>query len=78
MASLPQTTSDGDADVYVDDLPPVEWLSAEEARALFDERARKIAGMSGEDFVRRWEAGEIEDADDSELMALVLMIPFSR
>lgn len=75
MASLPQTTPDGDPGVYDDALPPVEWLSAEEARALFDERAREDAGMSGEEFVRRWNAGEIHDWDP-ELAHLVLMLPF--
>lgn len=78
MASLPQTTPDGEPDVYDDGLPPVEWLSAEEARALFDERAREVVDMSGDEFVRRWEAGEFDADDRSDLMALVLMIPFSR
>jgi hypothetical protein len=34
-----------------------------------------MAGMSGEEFLRRWNAGEIEDWDP-ELTHLVMMIPF--
>ena len=78
MASFQQATRDDETDVCDGALPSVEWLTAEEARALFDERSHEITGMSGDEFVRRWEAGEIEANDRSGLMALVLMIPVSQ
>ncbi len=60
----------------------IEWLSDDEARAIFDEQARKVVGMSGEEFLRRYDAGEFDDIqDDSEhlvFMSLVLSIPFGR
>lgn len=57
-------------------------LSAEEKRMVFDREARRIAHMSGEEFLARFDAGEI-DADDStpegrELAYLILLIPFGR
>ncbi|HET8522634.1 MAG TPA: hypothetical protein VFL82_05325 [Thermomicrobiales bacterium] len=39
-------------------LPPIQWLTEEEANAYFDESAREMLGMSGEEFIRRWNAGE--------------------
>ncbi len=53
----------------------VVWLSPEEARAAFDARSRELAGMSGDEFVRKWNAGEITDWDP-ELAVLVMMLPF--
>jgi hypothetical protein len=60
------------------DLPEVELLTQDEGRALFDARAREWLGMSGDEFIRAWEAGEIEDADRSDVMVLVLMMPMTR
>lgn len=56
----------------------VVWLSPEEGRRMFDEQARSRLGISGDEFIRQWEAGEIENPDRSEVMARVLMIPFTR
>lgn len=60
----------------------IQWLSAEEARAIFDEKAREAMGMSGEEFLRRYDAGEFADyPDDWEHMAftrLVMLISWGR
>ena len=59
-------------------------LPPEEARALFDRQARRLAGMSGEEFLRRWNAGEYNgqnldlDQETREIAALVMLIPFGR
>jgi hypothetical protein len=66
-------TPDGDIT-----LPPIVELSEEEGRALFDEQARKYMGMSGDEFLRKWDAGEIEDPDRSEVWTVVFLIPFVR
>lgn len=46
-------------------LPRVHHLTREEAHSLFDENAQYYLGISGEEFKRRWDAGEYEHNDDS-------------
>ncbi|HUG16928.1 MAG TPA: hypothetical protein VMM78_18110 [Thermomicrobiales bacterium] len=58
------------------ELPEIVELTPEEGRQLFDERARELVGMSGEEFLRKWDASEIEDPDRSHIVRLVMMIPF--
>ena len=60
-----------------DDIHVIE-LSREEGIAMFDRQARERLGMSGEEFLQKWEAGEIEDPDRNDVMMLVMMIPFTR
>lgn len=58
-----------------------EWLSPEEAKALFDKVARKEMGISGPEFLRRWDAGEWEGIDPDEVPGLVrlwTLMPFGR
>ena len=60
----------------------VRFLSREEGRAFFDEQARKLLGISGEEFLRRWDAGEYDDIfdepDHPEIMDLHMMEGFGR
>ena len=60
----------------------VQFISAAEARELFDYQARKLVGMSGEEFLRRWDEGEFRDLFDkrghAELTHLVMMMGFGR
>jgi len=71
--------SDPDSPYYV---PPVRHVTPEEGRALFDEEARASMGMSGEEFIRRYEAGEFDDviegSDHIKLIGLIMQIPFAR
>jgi hypothetical protein len=54
------------------ELPPMVWLTPEEARADFDRQAREIAGVSGDEFIRRLDAGEYDDTpDDAEHRDLI-------
>ncbi len=39
-------------------LPPVVEMNVEESRAFFDQKSRELLGMSGGEFLRRWNAGE--------------------
>jgi hypothetical protein len=59
-----------------------QLLSPEEGRAFFDEQARALVGLSGAEFLRRWDAGEFEaladDPDHPEILHLALLIPFGR
>lgn len=61
-------------------LPPIREVSDEEARVMFDRLARHYLSLSGDEFLRRWDAGEYaEDWDDRpEVRRLVMMIPFGR
>ena len=67
---------DATADEYT--WPPIVELSEAEGRALFERQARKYMGMSGDEFLRKWDAGEIEDPDRSDVWTVVFLIPFVR
>jgi len=62
----------------------VRWLSDDEAHAIFDAEARDVMGMSGEEFLRRYDAGEFDDHPDTsdkhdlDFWGLVFLIPFGR
>lgn len=58
-------------------------LSREEGHELFDYVAREIAGMSGPEFLARYDAGEFdklgEDTPEGfKLQYLIMLIPFGR
>lgn len=69
-------------DTTVDPLPGIDLLTPEEARALFDRRARQLLRISGEEFLRRWDAGEYrpvrDDVDGHKVGELFMMLPFAR
>lgn len=75
MATQPQYD-----DHESDDVHGVTYkeLSREEGRAMFDRNARDWLGMSGDEFIQKWEAGEIEDPDRTDVIMLALMIPLAR
>lgn len=58
------------------------YLSPEEGRRMFDAAARRIAGISGDEFIRRYDAGEEaeipDDAEHRNIIELGLMIRFGR
>ncbi len=55
----------------------VEWVSPEEAWTLFDASAQSSLGMSGKEFLRRWDAGEFrgieEDARGRAINDLIML-----
>ena len=55
-------------------------LTDEEGRALFDEEAQRLLGISGEEFVRRYDAGYYDDKPDmhEEVIQLYFMLPMFR
>lgn len=63
---------------------PSSILPADEAVAMFDREARRVTGMSGPEFLAKWNAGRHEDVDlcstreGRGLLDLVLLIPFGR
>ena len=48
-------------------LPPVVELRPEEAWADFDVQCRRRLGMSGEEFVRRLDAGDFDEIVDDPI-----------
>lgn len=61
----------------------VRQLTAEEGRELLDQHSRRYLGISGEEFIRRWDAGEYGDPDDRTknhhgVMELAMLLPFVR
>jgi hypothetical protein len=46
---------------------------------VFVQEARHWLGVSGEDFLRKWDAGEYaDDADDFAVQNVAILIPFVR
>ena len=46
---------------------------------MFDEEAQRLLGISGEEFVRRYDAGYYDDNfDTSEVIELYFMLPMFR
>lgn len=60
----------------------IKWLTEEEGHRLFDNKAQQLLGVSGNEFLRRWDAGEYDavadDPDHHEIMQLAALIPFGR
>jgi hypothetical protein len=62
---------------------PPTVLPPEESRALFDRKARALLGISGPEFLRRWDAGEYrglteETREERDIMRVAMLIPFGR
>ena len=56
-----------------------DWMmTPEETWAMFDRMARRYAGMSGEEFVRAWDAGEIENPDRPGIIDVAFMLPVAK
>ena len=61
----------------------IREITKEEGREMLDRQARKYLGISGDEFIERWDAGFYDDPDDRtkndpEVMALGMFIPFAR
>ena len=69
--------ADVSATVEAPQEPRPHALTREEARAVFNERAQRLLGLDGEEFRRRWEAGEL-DPDDDRVLRLVMLLPLGR
>jgi len=60
------------------DVSEVREATVEEGLALFDKRARALFGISGEEWLSRWDAGEYRESTDSKVITLAMLIPFAR
>lgn len=60
----------------------IRYLDDEESPQLFDREARRLMNMTGEEFLRRYDAGEFEAEMDGprhrQLVEMVMLLPFGR
>lgn len=42
----------------------VTYLTGQAARAFFDQEVRRLVGISGDEFIRRYDAGEYAEIED--------------
>lgn len=53
--------------------------TSDEGRRIFDEAARHFLNLGGDEFIRRWDAGEFAgNVDQPDVMAVALLLPFVR
>lgn len=53
-------------------------VTREEGRAVLDRAAREALGISGEEFLARWDAGQYEDDGNPAVARVAMLIPFAR
>ncbi len=60
----------------------LHWISTEGARARFDAEARRVMGMSGEEFLPRCDAGDFmnvhDDGENIDFEELEMLISWGR
>ena len=63
-------------------LPRLRWVHGAQGREMLDRQAQRYLGISGEEFLRRWDAGEYRDAfndlEKPEIRRLARLIRFDR
>ena len=52
----------------------IRFLDDDESRAHFDRQAQRLLGISGEEFLRRYDAGEYEEPQDDRQMRAVMKL----
>lgn len=57
----------------------VDIMTEEEARAAFDCAAQQLLNMSGDEFLRKWVAGDFDrDPDQPGVIDLIMLLPLVR
>jgi len=77
VASIPKS-SISDVGPSDDLLPPYHEVTLEEGWDILERRARETLGMGAEEFIEKWEAGEIEDPHRSEILSVAFLIPYVK
>jgi hypothetical protein len=72
MASAPQPI-----DMTPED-DSIETMTREERLQLIDVQARKFLGMSGEEFMRRYRAGELESPCRLDVAGIAILLPLAE
>ena len=61
--------------------PRIREITREEGLAMLDAQTRRYLGMSAEEFIRKWDAGEFDEPDPDtqpHLIRLSMLIPGAR
>ncbi len=53
-------------------------LTPEEARAIFEKVANEYLGISGQEFIRRWDAGEFDGDERYEVQRVSFLLPLAH
>lgn len=65
-----------------DAIPGIHLTTAKEGQELFDRQSRELLGISGNEFLRRWDTGVYrpipDTAEGRKIRRLVMMMPFAR
>ncbi len=61
-----------------DDRVEVREMTQEDGLAMLDKIARQYLGMSGAEFMRRWDAGEFTGDDRYEVTLVSMLLPFTK
>jgi hypothetical protein len=48
-----------------------------EGASIVDEAARRLLSISGDEFIRRWDAGETIDGDHLSIMKVAMLLPLA-
>jgi len=56
----------------------IRYVTHLEGIEILDRQARKYLGMSGDEFVRRYRSGEIDDPDRSDVIRVAMLIPLAE
>jgi len=59
-------------------LPEVVEVDYSEGVEILDRSARRKLGISGEEFIRRWDAGEYAEVEDVKAQEVASLLPFVR
>ena len=65
-------------EAWRDSIRGIHLASKREGDALFDREARRHLGISGEDFLERWDAGVYRDSADEGVERVAHLIPVVR
>ena len=57
---------------------PVQWISPEEGWQILEEQAQLNLGMSADEFIRKWDAGEFENPDTPAIISVYMLLPLVR
>jgi hypothetical protein len=53
------------------------FISREEGWEILEENAQRLLGMSAEEFIRRWDSGELK-VDRDRIISVAMLLPLVR
>jgi hypothetical protein len=59
-------------------LPEVVEVDYSEGAGILDRAARRKLGISGDEFIRRWDAGEYAGSENVKAQEVADLLPFAR